>query len=70
MDQYCYKLGDGRIWSTEAAAWIKAKDVPAGTVLNRLHQNGQPAGIDYLRAVLEEYGYDFGELAGEEKAGQ
>ena len=70
MDHYYYKLKDGRIWSTEAVSWIEEKDIPAGTILNRLYSNGEPAGVDYLVSVLRGYGYELGELAAEEKSGR
>ena len=70
MEHYYYELKGGRIWSTELARWVGEQEIPAGTILNRLFRNGQPAGIDYLISVLNQYGYELGELAGEEKDGQ
>lgn len=69
MERYIYKLDDGRVWDTQAAAYIE-EPVEAGefcdqnVVFQTLWANGAPAGEDYLIVTLRHYGFPLGELAG------
>ena len=55
-----WQIDDGRIWSAEAAAFVK--DVPEGVMVVPLNDGGQPGGVKYLRDTILFYGYELGEL--------
>ena len=58
---YYWQVADGRVWSADDAAFVKA--LPEWADLTPLHRNGQPAGLDYLRDTIRFYGCELGELA-------
>lgn len=62
MAEYYWQINDGRIWSSIAAKWITADDVPVGQYITPLSVNGIPAGEDYLIRCIDFYGCDPGEL--------
>ena len=62
---YYWQINDGRIWSTDDAAFVG--EVPAGAELVPLYDSGHPGGVEYLRDTIKFYGYSLGELAGPEE---
>lgn len=64
LEQHTFWLIDhGRIWSSEKAKFVTGDEIPKGTILNRLFDNGVPADIYYLRQTIVDYGCELGELA-------
>jgi len=63
VNNYYWQIADGRIWSGERGAWIEPADIPAGAMVTKLFNGGQPSGIDYLKTTILFYGRDLGELA-------
>jgi hypothetical protein len=62
---YYWQIDDGRIWSTDAAAFVGS--APEGADITPLYDSGQPGGIGYLRDTIKFYGYSLGELSGPEE---
>lgn len=72
MERYIYKLNDGRVWDTQAAAYIDEPLAPGeicdqNVAFQTLWANGAPAGEDELIKNLRLYNFDLGELT--EKCG-
>lgn len=61
MENYFWKIDDGRIWSSLQEAFVAS--VPDGLALTPLYENGRPGDIDYLRRTILFYGCGLGELA-------
>lgn len=61
MERKIYQIGDGRLWDTEAAAFIET--APEGIELVELVSADGPADEACLARALNFYGYPLGELA-------
>lgn len=60
-----YRLGDGRLWSVDKAEFVgSAGDAQ---VVDVLSADGE-SGVEYLKRILEFYGYPLGELGSGEAA--
>lgn len=54
---YYWEIDDGRIWDATNARFVLG--VEAGKI-TPLYQDGEPAGVDYLRKTILFYGYKLG----------
>lgn len=54
MSERFYKLADGRLWSVAAVRFVASAPDPADVV--PLIDDGEPAGVAYLRRTLEHHG--------------
>ena len=54
MSERFYKLADGRLWSVAAVRFVASAPDPADFV--PLIDDGEPAGVAYLRRTLEHHG--------------
>lgn len=53
-----FQISDGRMWDAEAANFVSS--APEGATIIPLYSDGAPAGVDYLKQTLKDYGLKVG----------
>ena len=53
-----FHIFDGRMWDAEAASFVVK--APEGATIIPLYSDGAPAGVDYLKQTLKDYGLKIG----------
>lgn len=57
MENYHWKISDGRIWSATEEKFVQES---ADMEITPLYSGGVPAGVEYLRETILFYGYEIG----------
>lgn len=61
MNNFYWRISDGRIWGFQESKWMDEAEIPELYKIQDLYDSGQSAGLEYLKETIEFYGGDMDE---------